>query len=305
MVLLVALLMGLMNGCGTDEEPGSLDVYYINALGDGITAETYVPQASDTQELMEELLQQLREDPDNVAYRRTIPEDVEVTDTHLDEGSLSLYFNREYADLSGYTEVLIRAAIVKTLLQIDGINSVSFYVSDAPLQDSAGNLVGSMTADMFIDDYGNETRSLAMTKLTLYFSSADGKSLVKEEQDVYYNKNVAMERLIIEYLLKGPTQSDALAVIPTGTKVLNVTITDGVCYVNFDSTFLQQTGGVSSDVVLNAIVDSLTELDTINKVQILVNGETTMPESTWSFQLGTSYERDTSLVIVRDEEGEY
>jgi germination protein M len=285
-----------VSGCGTKKSENAMDIYYMNALGDGITAEAYEPKGTTAKELIDEVLVQLETEPDSVDYRRTIPEDVEVLETNLDQEALSVYFNREYSDLTGYTEVLVRAAIVKSLLQIDGVNSISFYVSDEPLQDSAGNLVGSMTEDTFMDDYGNETTSLASTKLTLYFASADGQSLVKEEQDVYYNKNVAKERLVIEYLLKGPTESDALAVIPSGTKVLNVTITDGVCYVNFDSTFLEQSGLASSDVVLYAIVDSLTELDNVNKVQILVNGGSTMPDSSLSFKLGTSYERDTSLV---------
>ncbi len=66
-----------------------------------------------------------------------------------------------------------------------------------------------MNDDTFINDYGAETGSLEKTKLTLYFASADGQSLVKQEKDVYYNKNVARERLIMDYLLKGPDSDDA------------------------------------------------------------------------------------------------
>ena len=41
----------------------------------------------------------------------------------------------------------------------------------------------------------------------------------------------------------------------------------------------------------------MTELDNINKVQILVDGAQSTSDSTLEFSLGTSYERDTSMVM--------
>lgn len=298
---IVALLCSLFAGCGRKTTAGSINIYYMNALGDGIGAISYEMEQTKTEDMVDEALQRLATDPDDVDFRKTISGDVQVLEKQLDSGILSLYFNREYSDLSGYTEVLVRAAIVKTLVQIKGIDSVSFYVSGEPLQDSSGALVGSMSADTFIDDYGAETDSLEKTRLTLYFASADGQSLVKKNMDVYYNKNVARERLVMDYLLKGPNTDDAKSVIPSGTKILNVTVTDGVCYVSFDSTFLNANAGIASDVVLYSIVNSLTELDTVNKVQILVDGASTMPQTGIGFKLGTSYERDTSMAMKATE----
>ncbi len=294
----LALMCGLLVGCGGHKEKENMKIYYINALGDGIGAVGYHMHATKTDAMIDEALQELGKDPDSVEYRRTISDSVKIEDCALDDGMLSLYFDREYEELTGYTEVLMRAAIVKTLVQIKGIDSVTFYVGGDPLQDANGTLVGSMNDDTFINDYGAETGSLEKTKLTLYFASADGQSLVKKEMDVYYNKNVARERLIMDYLLKGSDDEDAKTVFPSGTKLLNVTVTDGVCYVNLDSSFLKGTTGVNSKVVLYSIVNSLTELDNINKVQILVEGaQSTSADASLGFSLGTSYERDTSMVM--------
>lgn len=296
LALLLSLVCGSLLGCGDNKED-NIKIYYINALGDGIGAVGYHMNAVKKEEMIEEALRVLAEDPEDMEYRRSISENIEVTEKAMDDGVLSLYFNMEYGEMTGYTEVLSRAAIVKTLVQIDGVESVTFYVGGEPLADATGSLVGSMTADTFIDDYGTETEGLEKTCLTLYFSSADGQSLVKENLDVYYNKNVARERLIIEYLLKGPENKDAKSVFPVGTKIRNVTVTDGVCYVNFDSTFLKNTQGVSSNVILYSIVNSLTELDSINKVQIMVDGAQSTTDNSLGFSLGTSYERDTSMVL--------
>ena len=277
----LVLMCGLLVGCGGQKEKENMKIYYINALGDGISAVGYHMHATKTDAMIDEALQELGKDPDSVEYRKTISDSVKIVDCVLDDGMLSLYFDREYEELTGYTEVLMRAAIVKTLVQIKGVDSVTFYVGGDPLQDANGTLVGSMNDDTFINDYGAETGSLEKTKLTLYFASADGR-----------------ERLIMDYLLKGSDDEDAKTVFPSGTKLLNVTVTDGVCYVNLDSSFLKGTTGVNSKVVLYSIVNSLTELDNVNKVQILVDGaQSTSADASLGFSLGTSYERDTSMVM--------
>nr|MCR5546012.1 GerMN domain-containing protein [Lachnospiraceae bacterium] len=52
-----------------------------------------------------------------------------------------------------------------------------------------------------------------------------------------------------------------------------VVINEGTCYVTLDSSFLSLPEGVSRDVAIYSIVNSLCELDTVSKVQIIVNKE--------------------------------
>ena len=67
---------------------------------------------------------------------------------------------------------------------------------------------------------------------------------------------------------------------------------DGICYVNLDETFLAVVNNVSTDVSVYAIVNSLVELSSVNKVQILINGE--VPSS-----FGTSaFERNLDIVTT-------
>lgn len=284
-------------GCKQKAEKDGITVYYLDALGNGLATETHELSADTKEGKVKEMLKLLKTTPESTEYRRAISEDVDVLEISFDQDVLTLDFNRNYSDLTSYTEALVRAAVVKSMLQIDGIASVNFYVANEPLQDQNGVLIGTMTAESFVDDYGQETDSLTKTGLVLYFSSANGQSLIRKEVEVYYNTNIPKERLIIENLIKGSSDDNAKTVIPNGTKLRNISVTDGVCYVNFDSGFLNVDSAISSDVVLYSIVNSLTELDQINKVQILVNGASAMPENGLKFKLGTSYERDTSMVL--------
>lgn len=273
--LALAALLSLLcavTGCGKREETG-YDIYYITTDRTGMTAEKYTPRSEDAESLIEELLDKLSEDTGSVDYMKTIPAKIKVKDYRLDqEKNLSLYFDRDYSSLEGYEEILIRSAIVRTLLQIQGIDSITFYVSNEPLQNAAGETIGSMNRESFIYDFGEETDSLLSTTLHLYFASADGASLVREDREVYYSSNIALEKLVMDNLLKGPDGENAVGIMPANTKLLNVSVTDGVCYVNLDATFLNQISGVSDQVIIYAIVNSLTELDNITKVQILING---------------------------------
>ena len=60
--------------------------------------------------------------------------------------------------------------------------------------------------------------------------------------DVRYSSNVSKEKLIVEKLIQGPSGTEAYPTINPNTNLLSVTTKDGICYVNFDSTFL--TAGV-------------------------------------------------------------
>ena len=296
-VILMALVLSCFAGCKKESKDSGIKIYYMDALGNGLVTEEHVLQSKSREKQAKEIITLLAATPETSDYRRTIPEGVEVLDIVFDKNSVTINFDRNYEDFTGYTEVLIRAAVVKSLLQIKGVESVTFYVADKPLLDSKGTLVGSMSGESFIEDYGEETDSLIQTTLTLYFAGADGQSLVKKNVDVYYNNNIAKERLVLENLIKGVDDEDAKSPIPARTKLLNVTVTDGVCYVNFDSTFLNVDSGISADVVVYSIVNSLTELDNINKVQLLVNGASSVSGNASMIKLGTSYERDTTKVM--------
>ncbi len=75
-------------------------------------------------------------------------------------------------------------------------------------------------------------------------------------------------------MLDGPKSSNARSAIPDTTQLVSVSVMNGACLVNLDDGFLTQNFEIKEDVIIYSIVDSLTELDTINTVQIAVNGKT-------------------------------
>ena len=223
----------------------------------------------------------------------------------MEEGQLVLNFDERYKALPPTTEVLVRAAAVRTLTQVKGVDYVSFQVRSNPLLDTSGNVIGSMSADMFIDNTESEMNSRERVKIRLYFANAQGDKLIETNRTLEYSRystNISMERLVVEQLIGGPSEQVKDKVYPTmnpETRVVGVTVKDGTCYVNLNENFLTQIYNVSSDVVIYSIVNSLVELPNVSRVQIAVNGDSNVMFRD-SASLSVTYERNLDLITTAD-----
>lgn len=285
-----------VSGCGNERDESAYHIEYLNTSKSCLVEAPYEPSAADTDGMIREFLAVLSSDSDNVEYRKPIPNDVEVTSYSLDGALLTIRFDEDYGKMDTVEEVLCRAAVVCTMTQIEGIDCVAFYVADAPLTDAKGNLVGSMNQDSFIENPGEQINAIQNTTLTLYFSNESGDGLVKEvREDVYYSSNISMEKLVMEQLLEGPRVQGAKSALPEGTKLVSVSVVDGVCYVSFDEGFKNQDYKVSEAIVIYSIVDSLSELSTVSKVQISVNGDTSGVYRD-NYKLANMYDRNMDYI---------
>lgn len=277
----------------------SLRVYYVNKNATKVVSEEYIPEHTETEELLQELLTVLQTDTDNLDYKKAIPSEVKVVNASIKSGQLNLTFDSAYSLIPQITEILNRAAIVRTLTQIDGINAVVFYINEQPLLDALNQPVGRMKASDFIDDLGGDINDYEKTVLTLYFANEQGDRLIECPVELMYNNTVSMERLVMEQLIKGPDEEGMYPVLPSDTKLLTISTRDGVCYVNLDASFLTGSVNTNEIVPIYAIVNSLVELPAVNKVQIAINGETTKKYRE-VVSLDTLFERN--LDIIQEEE---
>ena len=197
-------------------------------------------------------------------------------------------------------EILTRAAIVRTVTQIPEISYVSFTVQGDPLADSNGMAIGTMSADTFIENAGDEINAYEKVNLRLYYANEDGTGLIEENRrNVVYNSNISLEKLVVEQLVKGPMAQGAYPTINSSTKVISVSVKDGICYVNFGSDFLNQPYNVSAEVTIYSITNSLVELSNVNKVQISIDGETGITYRE-KFKLSELFERNLDLLVTPD-----
>lgn len=277
-VMFGTLLFILALTACTKEEPAGADVYQIYTLN---TAETkverhaYRMEAVEEQDMLSELVDCLSTPPEKLEYKVPFAMGFEILSMNLADGTLAIDVDNAYLNLPATTEVLVRAAIVRTLTQLPTVRYVGITVEGNPLFDNVGDVVGLMNADLFIDNDGNEINTYELARVRLYFANLEGDKLIGTYREKYYSTNMSLERFVVEELIAGPSgKTEGLypSVNPE-VKIISVTTGDGVCYVNLDSSFLTVVNNVPTELSIYAIVNSLAELSNVNKVQILINGE--------------------------------
>ncbi|MCH5275444.1 MAG: GerMN domain-containing protein [Lachnospiraceae bacterium] len=302
MVVLFLAATLLCAGCGSKQVNADRvkNIYYVNNNETGVGMYEYEMQADTEEAELDELIEQMGILPAKLEYKPPLKMGFRLLSYRLEDAILYLDMSEEYHNLSPTTEVLVRAALVRTLSQAAGVSYVVITVEENQLYDNLGNVVGLMTADQFIDNAGNEINAYERVSLRLYFANEDGTALIATTRTIAYNTNIPMERLVMDELLAGPGTEVADVVYPTvnpSTKVVSVSVRDGICYVDLDENFLTQIYNVSSDVTIYSIVNSLVELSGVNKVQISINGETNLlyRENT---SLTTVFERNLDLITT-------
>ncbi len=277
---LIYLLLGisfvfLISACGRKEEEtlekGEYYIYYLNSSGTELSKVKYEAQSAERDELIDELVTEMMNVPGDKEVVSALDDKVAYERHELREDVVYLYFDSNYSLMKPYKEILTRKAIANTLERVKGIKFIGIYVDEQPLVDISGEVVPLFSSGDFIDGITN-VNAYQKVKLKLYFASESGESLVEEDRSLFYDINTPLEKLVLEQLIQGPNSKNAKATIPADTGIINTYIDENICYINFDDAFLKQNLGVREDVAIYSIVNSILEINTINKVKILVNG---------------------------------
>lgn len=295
----------LLVACGREEDEASLrkfPIYYLDSEMTELVQEEYRTTKEETnpEVLAKDLLRRMRTS-DDANYKSALEENVEVINVQYKENQLSLYFSAAYNGRSGTDEILSRAAIVKTLCAIDGIDYVEFYVEDQPLMIS-GTAVGLMNATSFLSTL-EEKREVRTELLTLYFPNHQGDALIPTQTPVKYDSAVPLAKLLIDALIHGEEtishmnkNNEVIPALPSSTVLNNVTIRDNVCYLDFSKDINDFLPGIRSEVVVYSIVNTLCELSNVNCVQITVEGE---PQEKYGEMEGFHLVLERKLDIVK------
>ena len=284
-IVTLVLCLSLMicnTGCEqTDEEKGlnvtGNYIYYVNKDNTNIVSREYNFKNSDTDKKITELLEGLRHNTDDVSVVKAIPDSVKILDYKLDGGIFSINFSSSYNKLPKSQEVLTRAAVVLTMIQLEDINYVSFKVDGERLKYSDGEVVENMNASSFANNLDSDKNVVNSDDFTIYFANTEGDKLVKYEFNAEYGSTISKEQFILNTLIEGPGEKEGLTrTLPVNAQVESVNTMDNVCYVRFYENFLTEQAPVGAELVIYSIVNSLSELSYIHKVQISISG---MPDA--------------------------
>ena len=121
-----------------------------------------------------------------------------------------------------------------------------------------------------------EEVDLRKTMVTLYFQNAENKELQKESR-LIDSKDLLLDPYaeLVNMLIEGP-ESDFLAkTVPEGTKLLSAELVGDCLQINLSNEFVDNAPADENEKMncVNSIVNTVTELNEVNSVKILINGE--------------------------------
>jgi len=111
--------------------------------------------------------------------------------------------------------------------------------------------------------------------IRVYYANSNADRVVAEEREIEISKGTPVEKALFEELLKEPKSEGVYNAIPEGTRLLSVSTKDGVCTLDLSKEFVDNNvgGSAGEQMALYSIINTMTELPGIDKVQFLIEGK--------------------------------
>lgn len=214
-------------------------------------------------------------------YAAATPEFWHLQSVRLDGSVLYLTFQGSAAD--PLTRSVSMACLTKTLTQLENVRSLSILTPGASEQ------VVLSKQDILFED----TAMLPKEEtITLCYPDSQNRYLLRESMTVQEMSDTEKAQFVLEQLLTPGLFANSC--IAEGTRLLSLTVENGVCTVNLSIEFQNMEQSFSVErMAVYSIVNTLTELPHISTVDIWVEGA---PLETLSYlDLSNGLSRDESL----------
>ncbi len=237
---------------------------------------TEIDKEKPVEQQVEKLMEKLSLLKATEEYQSPIPGGLVYQDNHLEErrGRLEISFQIDYDAVDAEELLFFKACIAKTLLQLQRVDTVAMSFKDlANTDEDAAAVVENFDQDSFVLSFGKDSSYKQSGSIVLFFAGETGEGLKEYRKTIEISNNTSLARIVVESLIQGPEKEGYQATLPGDTKIRNISVKDGICYVDLSDAFYSTDNPLKNDVIVYSVVNSLVELPTISKVQFLKNGE--------------------------------
>lgn len=274
------------------------DLYFLNESESTLVAETRTVRYRDGNSLKTAVIEELIKGPELGRNKAVINKKTELLS--LDEPVPSEFVaDMSHSFMSGDAarDTLAAYSVIKTLCGIEGVDRVKVTVEKNDIPDSEGKAIGFL-ADEDIN-LSTDTNTSETRELTLYFIDKKTNLLAPEMRKIKVTDQLPLAQYIITELINGTTNENYRNVLDPRTTLNGVTITDNICFVNFQPNFLTRNEDTKEEELLTvyAVVNSLTQLDSIGRVQFLIDGK--KAEYFGEVPFDSLFERNGSVILSR------
>lgn len=265
----------LLAGCGgsdnennnTGAAESSILLYYVNDDWTGFSPENIdEDQLATVENRIDTVITEFLEGGGTSSMQSPVPYGMTYQRyTYDDRDTVNLVFTVDWESSDEYRVVLCKAAFVRTLCQLEGVDTVTYELVD--IVDST-NVVKEEYTESSYADIGDILAS--ESEQDIYMPDSMGQKLVKKTIVIDRSSAKSVETQVLDALVREYEGT----VTPFGgrTAVKNVEVDDGVCTVTFNEYFAMGKTGVDNEIAVYSIVDSLVEIDGIRRVKLTIDG---------------------------------
>lgn len=266
--MLLAVMLISVTACGKkeDEQKTSYQIYYLQPDALKLESSQYDIDAISDSDIVNRLITLISlEYADN---------QVNVLDVSIEGDIVRVNFDNGYNSLDLAEKVLVRTALVKTLTQVPSINGVSIAVQGVDITDSNGKKLGVLRDEEYLLSDSESELPNQNDIVNIYFLDKSGDEIYSVAREITYSGNESLEYAVVKSVIDGPFKEEKMKPVCNKNTVINsVHRVDKVCYVDLTEEFSDVPGHVSIDQSISAIKNSVMNVDGIDEVIILINGE--------------------------------
>mgnify|MGYP000818156363 FL=1 len=180
-IMCILICIGItmsMPACSSESKNEKYTIYYTNSSKDKLIGSTCMLDVSMSVE------DKVRTLLDNMGVRSSSkdeyiikPDNVNLLESSVKGKTAFLNFTTTYKQMPSQVELLYRAAVVKTLTQLDDISYVHFYVDGKEALYEDGSVMGMFKNSDFTSS-DNDIRQMDWRNVQLFYADESGTRLV-------------------------------------------------------------------------------------------------------------------------------
>lgn len=285
-LLALFILLSILVACGKNEpeaeaplplRDNQIYLYYVNSDKTDIIPVVYtMDQKKNLKQDIMEVIEKLSETNGSEDYFSAIPEGVSYIGSGLEtkNNKIDITYNIVYDTIDADSLLFFKCCVVKTLLQLEGVDYVALSLRDATNADEdTATKTETFDQSSFTMSFGKQNGYTQTGTIVLYFADESGEYLKEYNKTIEISNNTSLPKLVVESLIEGPDQLGYVPTLSKKTAIKNISVKDGICYVDLSDEFYETDNPLKNNIIVYSIVNSLTELPTVTKVQFLRNGE--------------------------------
>ena len=295
------LLLIAFTGCERIENRlvSSTKIYFFDTTRNILVSEVLPEEFAklqDNQEKVKYIITRLKDNKSSVTTTLQAGPEMPIESQGIKDRVVTIHFSEAYNALTAVEKIGIRASLVYSLTELDFIDGVDFYIEETPLTTATGKFVGTVYPSNINKDVIDPNPATISHTLSVYFANEEGK-LVKEEHSVRVSNPNAVEKTILDELIKGPNSDTLSRTVPSDMKVNDAKTTNGVCQIDisFDPKSKFFKDDRAKELMIYSIVNSLTSEPQIKKVVIFVDGKNDV-QFTSDIDFTDTFERSESYI---------